>query len=389
MKFISRQYEKGDEKSLNKLYKLISTIDRSSSEYMWEWVNTWDGCGSIWIMLDKDRSPDDQLACHYGLIPVPISFFGQSLFAGKTENCMSHPDYRGKKIYFPHEKKYFEEAKSRFQIFFTTTGKGAPGAIRRKLGYIALDYGVEYFHFSNFRNTQSYIWNNFFRKIKKVPNALTFVLEIISYLISFFPFCFFKINKMKKGFIGGEVKIFKSPSAPLDEIESMWNRNKEKYGISVDRSSKFLKWRIDENPYLSHKYLVLYDEATLIGFIIFHKGNDNTYKIIDILAEDKRIDVFHRLLFELMNLSKKEGVKGIKCSSLKENKILKEVFKGRNFLCRDSSLFQKKKKKSKNGKREVENRPFHIFVSENVKGYKKASDASNWYITDLVKEGRQ
>ena len=55
---------------------------------------------------------------------------------------MSHPDIRGTGIYFPHEKKYFELAKNRFKVFFTTAGdvaKGAPGRAREKLGYRAFD----------------------------------------------------------------------------------------------------------------------------------------------------------------------------------------------------------------------------------------------------------
>ena len=114
---------------------------------MWEWVNTWDGQGGIWLVFDNERNSEDQLIAQYSLIPTPLSFFGKKYIAGKTENCMSHPDIRGKGIYFPHEKKYFEIAKNRFKVFFTTTGnvaKGTPGRIRKKLGYRAFDDWVSY-----------------------------------------------------------------------------------------------------------------------------------------------------------------------------------------------------------------------------------------------------
>lgn len=132
----------GDEKHINALYKLITDKYRSRDEYLWEWINTWNGQGSIWLVFDDERIADDQLIAQYSLIPTPLSFFGKNIVAGKTENCMSHPDIRGTGVYFPHEKKYFEIAKKRFMVFITTTGnvaKGAPGRVREKLGYRAFD----------------------------------------------------------------------------------------------------------------------------------------------------------------------------------------------------------------------------------------------------------
>ncbi len=147
MNIISRKYHLGDEVQINGLYRLIAKKDRSIQEYLWEWINTWDGQGSIWLMLEKKKPKNKQIIGQYSLIPTPFSFWGKRYLAGKTENCMSHPDYRGTGIYFLHEKEYFEEAKKRFQLFFTTAGnaaKGAPGAVRRKLNYTAFDSWLQY-----------------------------------------------------------------------------------------------------------------------------------------------------------------------------------------------------------------------------------------------------
>ena len=98
IKKIQRPYQPGDEIHINRLYKLVTGRSRSYDEYKWEWINTWDGQGGIWLFFDQERSIEDQLIAQYSLIPTPISLFGKIYIAGKTENCMSHPDIRGKRI---------------------------------------------------------------------------------------------------------------------------------------------------------------------------------------------------------------------------------------------------------------------------------------------------
>ena len=144
-----RTFLPGDEVAINALYKLITGIERSPEEFSWEWIDTWDGQGSMWLAFDRIQKPGDRLIMQYSLIPTPLSFWGEHYLAGKTENCMCHPEYRSSGRYFPHEKNCFKEAQKRFQVFFTTAGNvsnGAAGAIRRKLGYIAFDSWINYFY---------------------------------------------------------------------------------------------------------------------------------------------------------------------------------------------------------------------------------------------------
>ena len=259
---------------------------------------------------------------------------------------------------------------------FTTTGQGAPGRVRRKLGYIALDYWVEYFYFLDIKETEEYIWKKYFSKLKKIP-------KIFSNFCSKIALSYFTWNLPEKDIRKGEIKLFKYPSSPVKEIELMWNRNKQEYGITVNRIDSFIDWRINKNPYNNHSYLTLFKEEKMIGYIIFYKSEQNIFHIVDILAERKKNSIFSRLINELKILSKEENVSGILCSTLKGNEILKKVFQKNNFLRKDSSKFQNIFSIKK-----TEDRPFHIFTSSAVVNPQKASIPSNWYITDLVKEGR-
>ena len=91
---VSRPYRPGDEAQINRLYATITGRERTPEQYAWEWLETWDGRGTMDLMFDLDRPEDDQLIAQYSLIPTPLSVFGKPSLAGKTENCMSHPDHR-------------------------------------------------------------------------------------------------------------------------------------------------------------------------------------------------------------------------------------------------------------------------------------------------------
>ena len=75
MKKIVRRYQPGDEKQINNLYRTITGRTRTTEEYYWEWVDTWHGKGSVYLIFDEERPPNDQLIAQYSLIPTPISIF--------------------------------------------------------------------------------------------------------------------------------------------------------------------------------------------------------------------------------------------------------------------------------------------------------------------------
>ena len=379
MKLISRKYQPCDEICINKLYKLITNIDRTLPEYEWEWLNTWNGKGSIWLMFDEDRNENDQLIGQYSLIPTPFSFWGQSYLAGKTENCMSHHDYSGKSIYFPHEKKYFQEAQKRFQLFFTTSGniaKGVPGAVRRKLGYVAFDSWIQYIFCTN----SSALHKRIYSKLESKLGSIFGLTKLISIMISKIFFMYSNIFFHER--VNQSIKLLNENDSPIKDIEELWNRNKTLYGITVDRTCAYLDWRINQNPYSEHKYLSYYKDGKLIGYIIFYINKNNVINIVDILAESRDSSTFEELIDNLIIYAKKEKVGLIMCSTLNGNNILKKVFRHTGFIKINMFSFKKIFSKINNQK------PFHIFISKSVVTSKDILDPENWYITGLVTEGR-
>lgn len=376
MKLKSRPYQPGDEVMVNKLYKLLTNRDRSFEEYKWEWLETWDGRGNMYYLFDEDRPKDDQLICQYSLIPTPMSVFGKYVLAGKTENCMSHPDYRGKGIYIPHEKKYFEESKNRFKIFFTTAGNiGAAWAIRLRLGYKALDLWVYYYYYINHKHFALELNRQIKKKLGK--------LKIFSGLISKFIAFFYQIHSLifKKYKISKTLDIYDKSNINLNDIETLWEKNKNLYEITVDRNSKYLKWRINENPYYEHYYLCQYENNNLIGYLIFYTDKKNIIRIVDMIADNRDEKIFRNLLENLKKHAVEKNVFSVSFSTLLSNNKLKNIMKKAHFV--RNKYFNFKSKSSK--KKKIMD--FYAYFPENLVE-DKSFDPNHWYITDLAKEGR-
>jgi hypothetical protein len=373
----SRAYQAGDYVHINHLYKKVTGTIRSADEYTWEWLETWDGPGSVWLTFDDSREPEDQLIGQYSLIPTPFSFWGNKYLAGKTENCMSHPDFRGKGMYFYHEKKYFEEAKKRFQLFFTTTGdvaRGAPGKVRMKLGYRAFDHWVTYSYWLSRTDLKEELKSKLPGFIKKIRPIASILATVIGKGILWH-------SKSNRSNHCPDIQRHGEVDAPLSQIEALWGKNAELYGISVDRSETYLKWRINDNPYQTHYYLTHSEEDTLKGYLIFGI-QDKIIHIIDVIADSKSEVIFKALFEKLIAIGKDEGFSQVKCYTASKNMLLTNMLQKSKFInWAEITIVQGFKK-------QIREPQIFVYVDESVDSMQDHWDGQNWYLTDLVKEGR-
>jgi hypothetical protein len=330
-------------------------------------------------MFDAEKEVGDQLVGQYSLIPTPFSFWGKPYLAGKTENCMCHPAYRGRGIYFQHEKKYFLKAQKRFQLFFTTTGNvanGAPGAVRRKLGYTAFDYWNQYVYILDCDVLKKRIYS----LLSPTSESNSKLLRITSNILSKVIYRYFKLFQKKTV---RRVKIQSENDAPLDRIESLWKRNKKAYGITVDRSIEYLNWRINLNPFFEYQYLTYSYDGKLKGYIIFYEQTAGQICITDIMTENKEPGTFRILLHELICHAKKRKLHTIVCTTNNGNKTLKSALHKNGFVIYPNLIIKQNRFRSK------QYPPFHIYMSKDVTCERNIYDPKNWYLTDLVFEGRR
>ena len=290
---------------------------------------------------------------------------------------MSHPDIRGKGIYFPHEKKYFEEAKNRFKIFITTTGnvaKGAPGRIREKLGYCAFDDWISYRVLIKSQLPSDDLIPMFPSFIKK--NQM--LGRIFAY---FFSILLRGIPQPPKFTLTNQIKIFNDMDVSFSQIEDLWKRNKSRYGITVDRSALYLNWRLKDNPYHNHTFLCHYENDRLLGYAVL-VSELNTFLIIDIFADGKNKHIFRNLLNAVRKYAFQKGIVQVKCNTIKRSKFLVSVLKSAGFFNMGDLLNEYCRKKPTKPKQ------LFIYISEETDIKGNPWNNENWYLTDLVKEGR-
>jgi len=377
---VSRPYRPGDEAQINRLYAMITGRERTPEQYAWEWLETWDGRGTMDLMFDLDRPEGDQLIAQYSLIPTPLSVFGKPTVAGKTENCMSHPDHRRTGLYFPHEQEWFEKEKERYSFFFTTAGQvshGAVGKIRLKLGYLAFDNWVRYTLWLKpdvLRDELRSIAAAKGKPGKALAPAFgglgTGALQGVSRL-------------RRRGGCGHRAETHKAGAAPLDEIEALWDRNREAYGISVDRTARYLEWRIDRDPYLEHEYLTIRDGGAgggLLGYAVYYV-RDGILSLVDLIVEGRSPALHRHLLAAVTGRGEELGAEKVTCLTLRRGRELARSLRASGFLNKgilSPAAFR----------RSFRPRQFFLYVPEELRDDPRVTEHDNWYVTELVLEGR-
>jgi hypothetical protein len=376
LRTVSRAYRPGDEIEINRLYRSITGRDRTPEQFAWEWLNTWAGQASINLVFDLDREAGDQLIAQYSLIPTPLSIWGRPALAGKTENCMSHPDHRGSGLYSAHERECFEKEKERYSFFFTTAGQvagGAVGRVRKKLGYVAFDNWANYtlwLKASALRQDIGSILATKGAVTRKLAPALGGLLAMVLQTYS-------RLRRPRA--CRYLVAAHGAAEAPLEEIGGLWERNRRRYGITVDRSVSYLRWRVNEDPHVEHEYLSMHGDGGLLGYAItFVQGDD--LHVVDVLVDDARADLFGSLFAALVRRGQELRLARIKCLTLSRSVVLPRHLRSGGFV--DSAALAPGALLRKPPPRQ-----FYVYIPDELRGEPAVTDNAGWYITALVLEG--
>ena len=362
----SRKYKPGDETQINALYKLLTGRERDVIQYSWEWLDNPYKKESIWV-IEEDS---ERIVGHHGLIPTPMNVLNKSVLAGKTENTMMHPEYRGKRAYFPFEKKFIKEAEKIYQLLFTTTGKGAPGRIREKLGYQLIGYWDIYRCYFSFKRMKT-------SKSNKNQTKLQFIVQqkLLSSICAILKiYNFFGNIKYQSKKIKFELNINKNESNIIENIENLWLDNKQYYANTIDRKKQYLNWRINKNPYHTHIFITLKKNNEFLGYIIALIRDGKNVEIVDIFVKKNEPIYFKILINECASWAKNTGLEYVECSVIGKNMSLQKALLQNSFINIGRYIKQ----------------PFYLKYLDKLKlqDEKMIYDPSKWYITGLVFEGR-
>lgn len=373
-KFIARAFSNGDETSIVSLYNKVTGASRTLEQHKWEWLDPPEGQGSMWVIETTDTR---QIVGHHGLIPIRFSCFGLPVLAGKTENTMIDPKFKSKLLYFPFETKFVEESEPIFDLLYTVEGSGIPGRIRRRLGYVPVGEYATYIKISKKSHVDKIVGNILDREIgnRILANIAKCISWPLDYLIMLF---FFGHSALDEGIRLEKVHDVQCIS---DEIDELWDRNNQAFGITARRDTKYLKWRIFDNPNLEHAFFAARRGDKLIGYVIFSVVGNEQATIIDILADQNDRKTLSAIISETERILKSSGIHIIFFTTLASNNQLNSVFKANAF--RAFPMVWKLLSK-------IEHREEPELL---VKTFNKDLDTTivtnpkNWYYTDILSEG--
>ena len=379
-KLESRKYQAGDEYGIVKLYNKITGRCRTAEQHRWEWLDTPQGIGSIWVITESESG---NIVGHHGLTPIKADYFGQNLLLGKTENTILHQKYLGTGIYFIHEKKFLQEAMKRFDLLYTTFAHGTPGKIRRKLGYKAVGKYLTYIRATRNMYLKKTMDSLIQRKIAN--SALNIFCKYISHIFSYPLMIFFsKWGKIDKSIT---FEVVEDIDTIDSEIDQFCDRNKGKFGITINRTSKYLKWRIFKNPNVKYKFLLARKFGKLVGYVITKSSatDVNKCEIVDLVCEQNNEIIFNTILKATVRRLMETKVHAVSFTTLDSNNFLNRRLIKNGFLpvqkiaafvrkhltsdisCEESVLLVK-------------------VINKNISSIKIYNPAC-WYYTDLFSEG--
>jgi hypothetical protein len=378
-KLMSRCYHNGDINGIVSLYNLVTGRSRTVEQHEWEWLYTPEGQGSIWVIEETESR---EIIGHHGLIPIRLVYLGKPVLAGKTENTILHPRYEGTGIYFKYERGYVKEAERRFDLLYTTAGSGVPGKIRLQLGYGIVGGYARYIKITN-RQDLKKVGTDFIKR--RISNnilslLLCSTLKLTSTIVMR---CF-----SKRGPTDVSVKLEKimdiEPMA--DEWDRFWSADKDKFGITADRNSKYLKWRIFNNPHIGYDFFLARKHGSIVGYVITKTRREEGAAIgaiVDLIVGNNNPVIFNSILKRVETIFYDNGIGVIHFSTLLSDNFLNKYLRGNGFV-----LISPLREYVWNISRRKVNES--LLMAKVLKGTldpARVLDAASWYFTDIMTEG--
>jgi hypothetical protein len=376
----SRTYQAGDEDGIVKLYNQVTGRCRTNAQHRWEWLQTPHGIGSIWIIAESESG---DIVGHHGLLPIHLDYFGKTYLLGKTENTILHPRYSGTGIYFIFERRFLQEGRSRHDLLCTTFAHGTPGKIRRKLGYKAVGRYVTYTKV--IKNT--YLIKRAASLIEKeIPHgSLRLLFRGIAHLLSYPATLLFS----KRGRIDKNITVEKVENidAIAGELDRFWDRNKNVFGITINRTSTFLQWRIFDNPYVNYEFLIATKQGKAVGYAITKPSpsDGDGGMIVDLVCDGHDEILFNTILDAAVKRLIAASAQAVSFTTLDSKNFLNGCLAKNGFLPLQK-IADFIRKRITPYKRAEEKALLVNVINKNINPA-KMYNPDHWYYTDLFHEG--
>ncbi len=233
-----KPYDTGDELAILSLFK--ECYGREMSAKYWKWRFIENPYKKVWILLAWDKNT---LAAHYAVSPVLLLIKGQIHIAALSLTTMTHPKYRGLKLFPKLASKVYEVL---FEMNYTLV-----------------------FGFPNKNSHRTFIKNLRWRDIYEIP---TFKLYL---------------NNNQKVINDSFVNSICEYSISEDnEFDLCYSTNITKMPIQLYKDKSYLKWRYKMHPQNKYYNFVIASKDCVSSFCVVKKYV-NSLDIVDFQAENR------------------------------------------------------------------------------------------------------
>jgi hypothetical protein len=253
-----RTYETGNENNIAQLFKKCFGREMDIDFWLWRFRENPSGAGIIHLAWDNEK-----LASHYAATPTNMQINGDEYVTGLSGTTMTHPDYRGQRLFQKVAEKIYE-IMVRERIAFVW---GFPNSLIHRIRVRDLKW-MDIYEIPTFRI------------YKKKYALLAEPCDKIVYLDDF-----------------------------DHRFDGLWDRVKKKYQIITIRDSKYLHWRYVENPDQSYQIVAYINNDDISGYAVF-KEYKNEVQIIDIIT-DGDLEVGKLLIFTVFRFAIKVDAESV------------------------------------------------------------------------------
>lgn len=215
-----------------------------------------------WLLDENPYNPDGNLifllkegekgiACD-GLIPNQLYLNGKTLLMAHSVKTMTHPEYQRQGIFRKMTENSLEAGKKAGVDVVLGLANAASYPGYQKFGWLSLsekEVLMQPIHIEKYLK----------RKLK-VP----FLAKIGDWL-------FTQINRRRMGQKPSDLTFQWMDQVP-PEVQSCWDRYKDKYKVLLVRDYTYLNYRYNQRPDVAYKTLIARKDGDIVGFAILRQG---------------------------------------------------------------------------------------------------------------------
>lgn len=256
-----REYENGDEISINKGFNEVFHQKRSLEEWLWKF-NPDENRSAIMVAVDSDNN----VLAHYAATITELSAYG------KTYNCGQVLDLFSIKGSASVRYRLFIKMGNEFYKRFGERGDidifyGLPSMRSFKLGQLKIGYG-------NFR---------------QVEIAERFI-ENPRYIFR---------------------KAPRSEECDPDAVENLWTRASQRYPLGTRRDAEYIKRRYLSHPTKKYVFLSVNKGGNLMAFAVLEYVKKISLKCVELIWDGQDIADIETLEGKLCRMAARAGIKKI------------------------------------------------------------------------------